>query len=70
MIDLAAERHKKDLHSERLSAERPQPVLVRDEPDQARYAAEHVLQYREAATPLKQQAVLFRASPSQRTARD
>jgi DNA helicase II / ATP-dependent DNA helicase PcrA len=62
VIDLANERYKKDLHSERPSAEMPRLVLVRDEPDQARYAAEHVLQYREAATPLKQQAVLFRAS--------
>jgi DNA helicase II / ATP-dependent DNA helicase PcrA len=62
VIDLAAERHKKDLRSERPSAERPQLALVRDEPDQARYVAEHILQYREAAIPLKQQAVLFRAS--------
>jgi DNA helicase II / ATP-dependent DNA helicase PcrA len=62
VIDLAAERHKKDLHSERPSAERPRLVLVRDEPDQARYVAEHVLEYREAAIPLKQQAILFRAS--------
>ena len=62
VIDLAAERHKKDLRSERPSTERPQLALVRDELDQARYVAEHVLQYREAAIPLKQQAVLFRAS--------
>jgi DNA helicase II / ATP-dependent DNA helicase PcrA len=60
--DLAVERHKKDLRSERLSAERPQLVLVRDESDQARFVTEHVLQYREAAIPLKQQVVLFRAS--------
>jgi DNA helicase-2/ATP-dependent DNA helicase PcrA len=35
---------------------------VRDETDQARYVAERVLEHREAAIPLKQQAVLFRAS--------
>jgi DNA helicase II / ATP-dependent DNA helicase PcrA len=62
VIDLAAERYKKNLRSERASAERPQIVTVRDESDQARYVAEHILQHREAAIALKQQAVLFRAS--------
>ena len=62
VIDLATERYKKNLRSERASAERPQLVSVRDEADQARYVAERILQHREAAIPLKQQAVLFRAS--------
>lgn len=62
VIDLAVERHKKNLRSERLSDERPQLVSVRDEAEQARYVAERVLEYREAQIPLKQQAVLFRAS--------
>ena len=62
VIDLAAERHKKNLRSERASAERPQLVSVRDESDQARYVADRILKHREAAIPLKQQAVLFRAS--------
>jgi len=62
VIDLAAERHKKNLRSERASADRPQLICVRDEADQARYVAERILEHREAATPLKQQAVLFRAS--------
>jgi DNA helicase II / ATP-dependent DNA helicase PcrA len=62
VIDLAFERHNKDLRSERLSGERPQLVSVRDEIDQARYVAERVLEHREAQIPLKQQAVLFRAS--------
>jgi DNA helicase-2/ATP-dependent DNA helicase PcrA len=62
VIDLAVERHKKNLRSERPSSERPELVSVRDEVDQARYVAERVLQHREAQTPLKQQAVLFRAS--------
>src|SRR5215469_7089595 len=62
VMDLAAERHKKNLRSDRPSAQRPQLVSVRDETDQARYVAERVLEHREAAIPLKQQAVLFRAS--------
>ena len=62
VIDLAVERHKKNLRSERPSSERPELVSVRDEVDQARYIAERVLEHREAQTPLKQQAVLFRAS--------
>jgi ATP-dependent DNA helicase UvrD/PcrA len=62
VIALAAERHKKTLRSDRCSAERPQVVSVRDETDQARYVAQRVLEHREAGIPLKQQAVLFRAS--------
>jgi DNA helicase-2/ATP-dependent DNA helicase PcrA len=62
VIDLAAERHKKSLRSERPSAELPELVAVRDEPDQARYVVERVLEHREAGVALKQQAVLFRAS--------
>jgi DNA helicase-2/ATP-dependent DNA helicase PcrA len=62
VIDLAVERHKKNLQSDRSSAERPQLVLVRDEADQARYVVERILEHRENAIPLKQQAVLFRAS--------
>src|SRR5271169_5637495 len=62
VIDLAIERHKKDLRSERLAGEHPQLVSVRDEADQARYVAERILEHREAQIPLKQQAVLFRAS--------
>jgi DNA helicase-2/ATP-dependent DNA helicase PcrA len=62
VIDLAVERHSKHLRSDRPSAQRPQLVSVRDESDQARYVAERVLEHREAGIPLKQQAVLFRAS--------
>jgi DNA helicase-2/ATP-dependent DNA helicase PcrA len=62
VIDLAAERHKKNLRSDRSSAQRPQLVSVRDETDQASYVAERVLEDRETGIPLKQQAVLFRAS--------
>src|SRR5215469_13274514 len=62
VIDLAVERHRKNLRSDRRSAQRPQLVAVRDETDQASYVAERVLEYREASIPLKQQAVLYRAS--------
>ena len=62
VIALAVERHRKNLRSDRQSAQRPQAVAVRDETDQACYVAERVLEYREASIPLKQQAVLFRAS--------
>jgi DNA helicase II / ATP-dependent DNA helicase PcrA len=62
VIGLAAERHKKNLRSDRPSSERPQLVSVRDESEQARYVAERILKHREAAMVLKQQAVLFRAS--------
>jgi DNA helicase II / ATP-dependent DNA helicase PcrA len=62
VIDLAVERYKKNLRSERRSAQRPQLVSVRDGTDQANYVAERVLEHREAGIPLKQQAVLFRAS--------
>ena len=62
VIDLATERYRKNLRSDRPSSDRPQLVSVRDEVDQARYVAERVLEHREAQIPLKQQAVLFRAS--------
>src|SRR6516225_824725 len=62
VIDLVKERHKKNLRSDRPSAEQPQLVLVRDEADQARYVVDRVLEHRESGVVLKQQAVLFRAS--------
>jgi DNA helicase-2/ATP-dependent DNA helicase PcrA len=62
VIDLAVEQHKKNLRSDRPSAERPHLVLVRDETDQASFVTDRVLEHRESAIPLKQQAVLFRAS--------
>jgi DNA helicase-2/ATP-dependent DNA helicase PcrA len=62
VIDLARERFTKNLWTDRVSAELPQLVTVRDERDQARYIVEQVLSNREVGTTLKQQAVLFRAS--------
>src|SRR5262249_25222744 len=62
VIELASERYSKSLWSDRVSAERPALVSVRDETEQAHYVVEKVLEQREAGLALKQQAVLFRAS--------
>jgi DNA helicase-2/ATP-dependent DNA helicase PcrA len=62
VIELASERFSKSLWSDRVSAERPALVSVRDETEQARYVVDKVLEQREAGLALKQQAVLFRAS--------
>jgi DNA helicase-2/ATP-dependent DNA helicase PcrA len=62
VMDLAEERFTKNLWSERVSAERPRLVSVRDEADQAHYVAEKILENRERGILLKAQAVLFRAS--------
>jgi DNA helicase-2/ATP-dependent DNA helicase PcrA len=62
VIELAEERFTKNLWSDRVGAERPRLVGVRDESEQARYVASEVLAERERGTALKSQAVLFRAS--------
>ena len=62
VIGLAAERFTKNLFSERASTEKPRLVTVADDATQARYVVEQVLERREAAIALKQQAVLFRAA--------
>jgi DNA helicase-2/ATP-dependent DNA helicase PcrA len=62
VIDLASERFTKNLWTDRLSAEKPELVSVRDENAQAQYIVERVLENREVGTLLKEQAVLFRTS--------
>jgi DNA helicase-2/ATP-dependent DNA helicase PcrA len=62
VIALAAERHAKELWTDRASSERPQLVTVEDESAQARWVADRVLAHREAGLALKAQAVLFRTS--------
>jgi DNA helicase II / ATP-dependent DNA helicase PcrA len=62
VIEEASERFTKNLWSDRLSGAKPNLVTVKDEADQVRYVATTVLEAREAGTPLKQQAVLFRTS--------
>ncbi|GGD27195.1 ATP-dependent helicase [Aureimonas glaciei] len=62
VIGLAAERFTKNLWTDRAGSEAPAIVVVRDESEQARFVATRVLENREAGTPLKSQAVLFRTS--------
>ena len=62
VIEQASERFTKNLWTERLSEAKPFLVTVKDEADQVGYIATSVLEAREAGTPLKQQAVLFRTS--------
>ncbi|HUG25712.1 ATP-dependent helicase [Piscinibacter sp.] len=62
VISQAAERHAKQLWTDRVSSEKPQLVTVEDETAQARWVADRVLAHRETGLTLKAQAVLFRAS--------
>ncbi len=62
VIELAAERFTKNLHTARTGGGKPKLVSVRDEADQARYVADCVLEAREEGLELKSQAVLFRAA--------
>ncbi|HEY2189157.1 MAG TPA: ATP-dependent helicase, partial [Caldimonas sp.] len=62
VIALAAERHVKQLWSERSESERPALVWVDDEAAEAAWVAERVLALRESGLALKSQAVLFRSS--------
>lgn len=62
VMRFARERFTKSLWSKRKSKQRPFLTTVADETAQARYVAEQILEAREAGTPLKSQAVLFRAS--------
>lgn len=62
VIALAAQRHAKELWTDRLSSQRPQLVTVEDEAAQARWVADQVLAHREAGLKLTTQAVLFRAA--------
>lgn len=62
VIEQASERFTKNLWSERVSDAKPVLVTVKDEADQVGYVAKSILEAREAGTPLKQQAVLFRTS--------
>jgi DNA helicase II / ATP-dependent DNA helicase PcrA len=62
VIDQARERFTKNLFSDRRSQQKPLLVTVRDGGDQVGYVVERVLANREAGVPLKEQAVLFRAS--------
>ncbi|MEO5701854.1 MAG: ATP-dependent helicase [Casimicrobiaceae bacterium] len=62
VIEGARERFTKNLWSGRVSAVRPELVIVRDQAEQAQCVAERILEHREAGVPLRAQAVLFRTS--------
>src|SRR5439155_25129903 len=62
VIALAAERHAKQLWSDRVAGERPALVWVDDEAAEAAWVAERVLALRESGLALRSQAVLFRSA--------
>src|SRR5438034_10893362 len=62
VIGFAKERFTKHLRSERKTKQKPLLTTVDDEPAQARYVGQQILDAREAGIPLRSQAVLFRTS--------
>jgi DNA helicase II / ATP-dependent DNA helicase PcrA len=62
VIRFAKERYTKKLRSDRRSKQKPFLTTVSDEAGQARFVAQQILDSREAGVPLRNQAVLFRAS--------
>lgn len=62
VIGAALERHAKTLWTDKVSAIKPQLVLIPDEAEQARWVCSRILEQREEGVPLKSQAVLFRAA--------
>lgn len=62
IIAEAAERYDKHLWTSREGGARPALVTCRDDNEQAAFVADQVLAHREEGTPLKEQAVLFRAT--------
>src|SRR5207249_6471135 len=62
VIRFAKERYTKNLRSDRPSKQKPFLTTVADEAAQARFVAQQILDSREEGVPLKNQAVLFRAS--------
>ena len=62
VIAQAAERHSKNLWTDKKGSTQPQLVMVPDEAEQARWVANRILEHREAGLTLKSQAVLFRTS--------
>ncbi len=62
VIGLARERFTKDLHSDKVSGERPALVSVLDDAGQVDHVVTAVLENREAGIALKEQSVLFRAA--------
>lgn len=61
LIAAAEERYTKDLWSERAGGQPPRLVTCQDEKEQDDYIIRQVLTHYEQGTPLRRQAVLFRA---------
>ncbi|HSJ52076.1 MAG TPA: ATP-dependent helicase [Actinomycetota bacterium] len=61
VIALSPQRHEKTMWTERRDGERPELVTCVDERDQAVTITDAILRHRELGTPLREQAVLFRA---------
>jgi len=62
VIAQASEGYAKRLRSGRTEGERPRLVASADEHAEARHVVEEILRHRKAGVPLRNQAVLFRAS--------
>jgi DNA helicase-2/ATP-dependent DNA helicase PcrA len=62
VIAQASEGYAKRLRSSRTEGEPPRLVASADEHAEARYIVEELLRYRKAGVPLRNQAILFRAS--------
>jgi DNA helicase II / ATP-dependent DNA helicase PcrA len=62
VMSLASGAFKKELWSKRKSRQRPFLTTVMDENEQARHVTDTILDLRERGIPLKEQAVLIRAS--------
>lgn len=62
VIAASVERHAKTLWTDKVSACKPQLILIPDEAEQARWVVNRVLEHRESGMALKSQAVLFRTS--------
>jgi DNA helicase-2/ATP-dependent DNA helicase PcrA len=62
VMELASERHEKNLWTARPGGEAPSVVTCHDEDEQTDFVIRRVLELRESGLPLKKQAVLFRAT--------
>jgi DNA helicase II / ATP-dependent DNA helicase PcrA len=62
VIAAAREQFKKELWSERTEGSRPQLITCYDEEEQSEFVVARILAHRQAGLPLRDQAVLFRAS--------
>jgi DNA helicase II / ATP-dependent DNA helicase PcrA len=62
LIEQSIERYSKNLWSERKGGEKPQLITCQDEREQDEAVIQQVLEHYEQGIPLRNQAVLFRAS--------